>query len=96
VAGLTDTENLQEAFQMLRVFLGFVFIVGWLSSTMLFWFLIFDFLSLGKRRVVEVEVDGVPVPVPCKKEMVSLAVPFFFLAVSLVFFFLSYLVMPSD
>jgi hypothetical protein len=96
MVGLIDTENLQEAFRALRVFLGFVFMVGWLASTLLFWFLIFDFLSLGKRKVVEVEVDGVSVPVPCKKEMVSLVVPFFFLAVSLVFFFFSYLLMPSD
>jgi hypothetical protein len=96
MAGLVDTENIQEAFRALRVFLGFVFIVGWLTSTLLFWFLIFDFLAIGKRKVVEVEVDGVPVPVPCKREMASLFVPFFFLAVSLVFFFFSYLLMPSD
>jgi len=96
MAGLVDTENIQEAFRALRVFLSFVFIVGWLASTLLFWFLIFDFLTIGKRKAVEVEVDGVPVPAPCKREMASLVVPFFFLAVSLVFFFFSYLLMPSD
>jgi hypothetical protein len=96
MTGLADMLNLQGAFQVLRVFLSLVFIVGWIASTMLFWFLIFDFLALRKRKVVEVEVDGVPVPVPCKKEMVSLVIPFFFLAVSLVFFLLSYLLLPSD
>jgi len=96
MAGLVDTENIQEAFRALRVFLGLMFIVGWLASTLLFWFLIFDFLTIGKRKAVEVEVDGVPVPAPCKREMASLVVPFFFLAVSLVFFFFSYLLMPSD
>jgi hypothetical protein len=98
MAGLVDTENIQEAFRALRVLLSFVFIVGWLASTLLFWFLILDFLTIGKRKVVEVEVevDGVPVPAPCRGEMVSLVFPFFFLAVSLVFFFFSYLLMPSD
>jgi hypothetical protein len=74
MAGVVGTENLQEALKVLRLFLSFVFIVGWLSSTTLFWFLTLDFLSLEKRGVVEVEVDGFPVPVPCKKEMVSLVV----------------------
>jgi len=91
VAGLTDTEKLQEVLQVLRLFLGLVFVVGWLASTFLFWFLILDFLTLGKRKVVE--VGGVPVPAPCKKEMVCLSVPFLFLAVSFVLFLLSYFLM---
>jgi hypothetical protein len=96
MAGLTDTEKLQEILQVLRLFLGLVFVIGWLASTFLFWFLILDFLTLGKRKVVEVEVDGVLVPAPCKKEMISFAVPVFFLAVSFVFFLLSYLLMTFD
>jgi hypothetical protein len=95
MAGLTDTEKLQEILQVLRLFLGLVFVIGWLASTFLFWFLILDFLAIGKRKVVEVEVDGVLVPAPCKKEMISLAVPFFFLAVSFVLFFLSYLLLSD-
>jgi len=93
MVGLTDAENLQEVLQMLSLFLGLVFVVGWLASTLFFWFLIFDFLTLRKNRVAEVEVDGVLVPAPYKKEMVSLAVPFLFLAMSFVFFFLSYLLL---
>jgi hypothetical protein len=90
MAGFADTGNLQEALQMLRLFLGFVFIVGWIASTVLFWFLIFDFLALGKRKVVEVEVDGVTVPVPCKKEMVSLCPLFLYRPV----FFLLLVLLP--
>jgi hypothetical protein len=96
MAGLTDTEKLQEILQVLRLFLGLVFVVGWLASTFLFWFLILDFLAIGKRKAVEVEVDGVLVPAPCKKEMISFAVPVFFLAVSFVFFLFSYLLMTFD
>ncbi len=96
MVSLANVENLQETFRMLRVFLGFVFILGWLASTFLFWLLTFDFLLLGKRRVVEVEVDGVQVPVPLKKEIVSLVVPFLFLVASFVFFFLAYFLIPSD
>jgi len=86
---------LQEALDMAKLFLGLLFVVGWLASTLLFWSLTFDFLALRKRKVVEAEVDGVLVPAPCKKDMVSLAVPFFFLAISFVFFFLSYFFMRS-
>ena len=95
MAGLTGTGSFQEVLEVLRLFLGLVFVVGWLASTFLFWFLIFDFLTLGKKKVVEVEVDGVLVPAPCKKEMISLAVPLFFLALSFFFFLLSYLLMTS-
>ncbi len=94
--GLTGTGSLQEFLQTLRFFLGLVLIVGGLASSLLFWSLVLDFLALGRRKLVEVDMDGVWVPVPCKKEMVSLAVPLFFLALSFVFFFLSYLLMSSD
>ena len=93
MAGLTGTGIFQEVLEVLRVFLGLVFIVGWLASTFLFWFLLFEFMTLRKRKPVEVDVDGVPVPVPCKKEMVCLSVPFLFLAASFVLFLLSYFLM---
>ncbi len=93
MAGLTGTGSFQEVLGVLRFFLGLVFTVGWLASALLFWFLIFELLTLRKRKSVEVEVGGVPVPVPCKKGMVCLSVPLLFLAISFVLFLLSYLLM---
>jgi hypothetical protein len=98
VAELTNTENLPAFSQLLRFFLGSVLIVGWLASTLLFWFHIFDFiidlLTLGKRKAVRGESDGVPNSALCEEEttsLVSLVVPLFFLSLSLFFFTLSYL-----
>jgi len=49
MAGLTGTEYFQEALEVQRVLLGFVFIVGWLVSSIPFWSLFFEFLALRKE-----------------------------------------------
>jgi len=103
MADLANTENLPAFSQLLRLFLGSVLIAGWLASTLLFWFHIFDFivdlLTLGRRKMVEEKDEGVPTPVPYKEEKISFAVlivPFFFLSLSLFFFTLSYLFISFD
>ncbi len=48
--GLTGTGSSQGVLEVLGVFLGFVSIVGWLVSTISFWFLFFEFLAFRKKE----------------------------------------------